>query len=205
MSLKRLILMVFLSVPVLGMDCPGLFDPILGPGGGTAVIDGSLTSSATEWDEATTYPITLTFQSPVGTINGTLYMMNDVKNLYVAVEIPDVLDNFSPEITLDQDNDDVADDAFSYTTGTSTAGDWFYAPNSMADVDDGGSVNVEAAHATSGGVLVVEMSHPLDSFDDHDWEIELGETFQFRFGYFGLPFGFGNSPFMSHTLASLSL
>ncbi len=222
MQLKRLVLMVALSLPVMAMECPGIFDPFLGPGGGTAVIDGNLTTTANEWDDAFQFPVSIA-NPPHGTIDGTLYMMNNAENLFVAVVFPSApIASLGVDILLDVDHSEsvsLGDDDFSYATGGGSAGDFTYIEvtsggifgppttsiTSRTDVSQGGTLDAEGAHTDSGDI-VIEMSHPLRSGDPHDWRVRPGDMITFQFQYFFTPstggLGFGSGAFTEFPLAS---
>ena len=151
-------------------------------------IDGIIHSN--EWstaDEATFGPITVGAQS----ITGTLYMMNDGQNLYIAVSIEGDNDFNSPNdgfrvffdnnhgggVAPEQGDDDViANGALAigdlfYDTGTGT-GNW--------DNLNGGTSDGQSSGSRQGSSNQFELSHPLNDADDtHDFSLSLGQTVGF--------------------------
>jgi hypothetical protein len=166
-------------------------------GWGTAVVDGTL--NVNEWDGAGRFPF-LVDTSPVGNgkVPATFYVMNDSTNLYFALRVaaPDLGDSDffaeflgSPPIPFPEGNDILQvkptgfEDLFFHPVSPNY---WDYQP----DLDYGGTRDGQSAVGESGGELVYEFSHPLDSPDDgHDFSVgipshmEFFGSFQYCFGY----------------------
>jgi len=148
------------------------------------VIDGRI--DPCEWFEASAKPFTVR-----GTAySGTLYMMNDGQNLYIALSIDgDVdlagsdgfaiyFDNAHAGGTSHQQGDDLM-----YAFGDSTFRDHFYDAGTSSfpqDVNYGGSCDGLASASRQGTSNHFEVSHPLDSVDNaHDFSLSIGQTVGF--------------------------
>jgi len=153
-------------------------------------IDGNM--QAAEWaaaSKATFGP----FAVGVQTITGTLYMMNDPVNLYMAVSIEGDND-FNPgpggdgfrayfdndhggETSREQGDDDVIAD------GTLPIGDMYYNVPSVWDLWDnlaGGTSDGQSMGSRQGASNQFELSHPLDDTDNaHDFSLSIGQTVGF--------------------------
>jgi hypothetical protein len=155
--------------------------------GTPSAIDGVLETD--EWEDATEVPLSIQIRD-VGTVDGSLLLMNDQENLYLAVTYPwDVPagDRSSFTIHFNNDNDSpdpddwaVGDDLLLSLTAESFPGQshpWFidmYQKNSSTGAQDP-SQDGEGATSTAGGWVVHELSHPLDSGDDdHDFSLKPG-------------------------------
>jgi len=195
---KLAILSVVTAVIALTAGSARAADQVTLRGYGTAVVDGVLTVN--EWDGAGRFPF-LVNTSPAGggdLVPATFYVMNDSANLYFAIRVsaPDPGDsNFSgifsaPPPNVFGDGSDILqvnsggfEDLFFHPVSPNY---WDYQP----DVDYGGTRDGESVVGESGGDLVYEFSHPLDSSDDpHDFSlgipshIDFGGSFQYCFGY----------------------
>ena len=144
-------------------------------------LDGNI--QAAEWAAAATKtfgPLTIGSQ----TITGTLYMMNDGVNLYIAVKI-DGDDDFGStdgfEVQFDNDHGGgaslaVGDDCLR-AFGASGFSDlyWYGQGTTWDSLSDG-----QAAGGRQGSSNHFELSHPLDSADDaHDFSLSAGQTVGF--------------------------
>lgn len=152
-------------------------------------IDGII-DTAVEWGTADTQSFTI--DMGYGVYTGTLYVMNNDINLYLAVEIAD--DDFD---TTDQvwflfDNDhngalEDGDDSL-YVYGSSIFEDrWRNTRDGTytdLDTDYGGTNDGSGAASTSVGINFFELSHPLDSMDDtHDFSLSLCDSVGFALAY----------------------
>jgi hypothetical protein len=151
-------------------------------GRGTALVDGVLTEG--EWVAAATVEFLATLPLPDGgTAPGTLYVMNDATELYLAVGIEGTpVDQGSVTFEFDNDNDhqwpEVDDDALQVSSRRGFA-DGFRtdAGRPALDTNDGGTSDGLGAVATDGQRLAFELSHPLDSADDsHDFSLSYYEN-----------------------------
>jgi len=157
-------------------------------GYGTATIDGII--GAGEWAAAGTK--TFGPFGPTGTeFSGTLYMMNDGTDLYMAVSISGDPDygapaDFDSFVSLfDNDHDGVqepGDDMLG--AGNLLAGpfaDWYYLMPTWADDLPAGTPDGQGAGSQFAPNLNhFELSHPLDSADDaHDFSLSVGQTVGF--------------------------
>lgn len=126
-------------------------------GTGTAMIDGVL--SPGEWDRAARIPIEIVVppEEDGNLVSGTLLVMNDGSNLYLAVTLPGAYDRTSTWYAFDADDDE--------------------------DFKDAGDLLVAAFYGgppRTGGVTVVEVSHPLASGDDaHDFQLAADDMIGF--------------------------
>lgn len=139
-------------------------------GTGTAVIDGFIGND--EWADAAapSFPVTV---PGGGTANGTLWVMNDATNLYIALSIVHLGDILNLAVFLDASGDGdtlgPGDDLIGYTTNTGVVQDLFTGPSGGFDTSDGGTLDVVGASATTTVSTYLELSHPLDSGDlGHD-------------------------------------
>jgi len=132
---------------------------------------------------------------------GTLYVMNDATNLYLAVAMPDTTPHISDicYFVFDNDHDglfEMGDDSLR-TYGVRPAAvpqyedlhwnpdvpgwtqDWYPAYGIYGTFDGSGDAsNIE-------GLNYFEFSHPLDSTDDpHDFSLFEGDTVGFALGYY---------------------
>src|SRR5438093_1042159 len=107
-------------------SAPYVLPPLSGPG--TARIDGIL--SPGEWDNAgrLDFPVLLPPHDGGGTFTATLYVMNDGRNLYLALRAPLVAVPGVLTLTFDNDNDRVfreGDDALGLIPESGLA-DWYF-------------------------------------------------------------------------------
>jgi hypothetical protein len=166
-------------------------------------IDGIM--SAGEWDDADT----IDFVSPhtggaPAPISHTLYVMNDLDNLYLAIKRYDYYTSGSADwITFIFDNDDdglleIGDDVLKlqHTSSTPAQGEFLDMFNlgsyPTEDENYGGTVDGEGAMGTDGTIRIFELSHPLNSGDygylnaeetetgPHDFSLAPGDTVGFN-------------------------
>jgi len=159
-------------------------------GYGTATTDGVI--GAGEWAGAGKVnfgPFTADGQ----TITGTLYIMNDGTNLYIAVSIggdDDLggaggLDGF--RIMFDNDHGgeashEAGDDSVTvdYVFTSVFEDDFWNGILLCIDVPFGGTTDGQGAGSRQGALNHFELSHPLDSADDaHDFSLSTGQTVGF--------------------------
>jgi len=172
-------------------------------------IDGNI--GANEWAAAGKVnfgPFTADGQ----TITGTLYMMNDGTNLYIAVSIggdDDLggaggVDGF--RIMFDNDHGgeashEVGDDSVAvFYQFASVFEDVVWGKSLFYDAAFGGTTDGQGAGSRQGALNNFELSHPLDSTDDaHDFSLSIGQTVGFLltvavdgWAYFLSAYGLGN-------------
>jgi hypothetical protein len=154
-------------------------------------IDGAVDTTS-EWADADHESFTI-----ASNYTGTIYVMNDGTNLYVAVEIADndVGVNFSTRdiVNLYFDNDfdgdgpEDGDEQLSCISWGTTDSDHFYNSSSSSwpwDELNGGANDGESATSGNGTHNFFEISHPLNSTDDlHDFSLETGDTVGFMMRY----------------------
>ena len=150
-------------------------------------IDGVI--SPDEWTNANAISITLNgFNNPSNTKNGTLYLMNDNSNLYVAVVIPDITqDTDYLMLDFDQGNDHIADAGDEDACGFNVGNLYPYLPTGYADFHWDGiwwsndtMLHGSGAMSYSDGNYTYEFSKPLNSGDEQDMNLSLGDTVGFR-------------------------
>ena len=151
-------------------------------------IDGNIEGE--EWSTAAKIDFNIT------NYNGTVYVMNDGGNLYLAAKITD--DDFGTNFfdydvfmfLFDNDNDGVpekGDDGLFCFSITGPPYDVFYnitEPAWPSDAADGGTVGGYHDETGDGSYNYFECVHPLDSSDDaHDFSLKIGDIVGFRVGY----------------------
>ncbi len=160
-------------------------------------IDGII--DAGEWSSADTEAFTI-----ATSYAGTLYVMNDDTNVYLALSITD--DDWGTDLNtrdfvlifFDNDHDgygpELGDDAIGFiTTGVTSPDlgfiyliDQFWRPQSGFTWDAlyDGTDDGEAAGTFNGTYNLFEISHPLnDVDDDHDFSLFFGDTVGFSMIY----------------------
>src|SRR5256885_4071244 len=164
-------------------------------GFGTAVIDGVLAPG--EWDAAGHVDIQINVANGA-TTPGTLYAMNDDRNLYIALTVTrpatgPTLFFSSFVVEFDNDHDGIreeGDDVFVLNPGSASPfsglTDDFRTylppcpPNALCgflDTDFGGTRDGVGVVSDSGPTVVYEASKPLDSGDrTHDFALRAGDT-----------------------------
>jgi hypothetical protein len=153
------------------------FAAVLHPGCGTPRIDGSI--APFEWSNAAQVPLNVNV--PGGTTPGTLYVMNDRLNLYVAVsyKAPALYDGDGLSFDFDNDNDgawpEEGDDVIVQSTALVNYYDGFRntlppcvsaVPDCVSrDTTHGGVNNGVGSMGNNGIDTVIEMAHELNSRD----------------------------------------
>ena len=153
-------------------------------------INGEIVGS--EWQNAHSSSFSLSIGGNPYT--GTIYVMNDATNLYVAIKIAD--DDFNtgtPDdvavIYFDNDNDgtfESGEDSIAQYAGATGFQDRFLEtfPTMRLDTDVGGTKDGSGACARHGSDNHFEFSHPLNSADDaHDFSLNALNTVGFTIGY----------------------
>jgi hypothetical protein len=158
---------------------------------GTARVDGIF--SLGEWDNAATVDLTINLPGG-GATSGTIYVMNDQTNLYLALRVErSVIDqaatvafafnNGDSGTSLGAGDDAILLDVFGGTDQVFF--DIFYYTNSSCppftlcsdyDVNAGGSNDGEGGFSNDGTYSYFELSHPLNSGDPHDFSLAPGQT-----------------------------
>jgi hypothetical protein len=173
---------------------------------GTARIDGVIRTG--EWDRAgrIDFALAIPTHDGGGSVQASIYVMNDARNLYVAVKGPGSYGAFNPAFEFDNDNDgrwpEEGDDVFlanasqDQPIGPLVLTDDFRGdcPGDVAGSLGCGAQDTDATNRVPGandGVAAgfsssdrkgsfVEMSHPLDSGDDaHDFSLRAGSVVGF--------------------------
>mgnify|MGYP001086583721 CR=1 FL=1 len=197
-----LFLVVFCPVSLVKAHAPGVE---LGAFTSTPPdIDGIM--SPGEWDAAATIDFDLFGPGiPHPIVAHTLYVVNDMDNLYLAVrrydETPGEFGDWVT-FTFDNDHDGLIEDGDDRITLRIVSGsplpgrfeDWYYVgaiPASESEEDFDGS----GAAGINGTYTVFEISHPLDSGDyDHDFSLSFGDTVGFNINSYDHSFDLGSWP-----------
>ncbi|MCK4787365.1 MAG: putative Ig domain-containing protein, partial [Desulfobacteraceae bacterium] len=170
------------------------------------IIDGVM--SPGEWDSALEIGFNVNlppYGSEGGTTPGTLFIMNDNKNLYLAVRYPQSIGDIGESLTFEFDNngdegprengDDVIGinpgyftDSFRTNEDPPCTGGGSHLPGYCAprDVHPGlvppGDNNGMGAWGNDGTYTAYEASHPLNSQDSsHDFSLSPGDLLGIRF------------------------
>jgi hypothetical protein len=173
------------------------------------VIDGTM--SPGEWDAAST----ITFVSTDQAIAHTLYVMNDMNNLYLAVMRDDTTPATAADwvtFVFDNNNNGVietGDDRISakLALGSPVFSDMFYS-GAIPVSDEGwqyeGTIDGSAAVGAQGTHTIFEISHPLASGDygfvdsttrgPHDFKLNFGDTVGFNIESYDSSFDLGDWP-----------
>jgi hypothetical protein len=179
-----------------GRSGSGLVGVVAAPGFGTATIDGVFASS--EWGSAASFAIDVNLPEG-GTAPGTLHVMNDATNLYLAVRYQRSVNDPAKGVTFEFDNNgsglfgfadyEEGDDAVLLNGGWTLSDNYrTYRPPcpvqtacGPVDGDDGGTVDGSGAYAHDGAFHVFEIAHPLRSGDvAHDFSLSAGQDFGMR-------------------------
>ncbi len=155
---------------------------------GTASVDGEL--GAGEWDTAARvgFPVAL---PAGGTVDASLYVMNDADNLYVAVVLFTSAAQSIVRVNFDNNHDGIAevgDDALridesGFHDEALIAGPPCTAESTcfVPDSDQGGTNDGAGAFIATAGQTVYELAHPLNSGDPgHDFRLGPGRTVGFN-------------------------
>lgn len=151
-------------------------------------VDGTIDPTV-EWGMADTQEFSIS-----GSCNGTLFVMNDAANLYLAVKIVD--DDFGMNVStrdfvmfhFDNDHDsvgpEVGDDCLVCISNGINFDQFYESPGSDWDSLNLGTDDGAAAASGDGTYNYFEISHPLDSGDDaHDFSLAVGDTVGFMIQY----------------------
>jgi len=157
---------------------------------------------ATEWASAATSTLVIGW-----TYTGTVYVMNDANNLYLAAKIADssLTGGDRAIFAFDNDNDgeiEAGDDILQLTGDSSFIDVYFLDPMHIAgDTTDGGTADGDGKAGASAGYNYFEFSHPLNSADNaHDFSLSAGQTVGFDVEYIEASGYWGDWP--SYTSAS---
>ncbi len=153
----------------------------------TVTINGALGTS--EWITAATTTFTIT------THTGTIYVMNDNTNLYIAIKITDPTPG-NDQITLFFDNNHngnwadgtPGEDLINYfsppAVSTGFHDEFESSVGTNLDTNDGGTSDGGGAAGTVTGNNIYEFSHPLCSGDSHDFCLSSSQSVGFAMRYF---------------------
>ncbi len=133
---------------------------------GPPTIDGNFAPG--EWAPASQTPFTVNV--PGGTVAGTLYVMNDAQNLYLAVRFPRTVVDGTNLLNFEFDNNnngvgpEDGDDYFTFTPATGFS-DAFRSgcPSGGGSCVTTDQTNGVGAFFNNGSFTVYELSHPLNS------------------------------------------
>lgn len=158
-------------------------------GYGTAVVDGAL--GAGEWDPAARFDFNANrpAEEGGGTVPATLYLMNDMQNLYVGLRVDSVstagrssflasFDNNHSGGVANQQGDETL--AYERTGMSGEFQDLFVRLISAGfelskDMDYGGTSDGGGDYMRTGSSSFFELSHPLNTGDDsHDFSLVPG-------------------------------
>lgn len=151
-------------------------------GTGTAVIDGVIDN--VEWAGADA-PIFQIDKPGGGTVNGSLFVMNDATNLYIALVVVYLDGGIDLSVEFDASGDGetlgAGDDDIGFNTSSGTARDGYRtASTAPSDTSGGGTLDVIGAWSTTAVSTYIEISHPLDSGDvGHDIAVGPSELLPF--------------------------
>lgn len=163
-------------------------------GYGTATIDGYF--GPDEWEHANiiSFDAKIPSHDGGGTIPAELYIMNDDDHLYLGIKIGRASFGAAtnPVFNFDLNNNgvrDIEDEHIGMSVGIYSGirvFDGFYTNQppcssgsvcGFSDTDYGGSNDVFSSASYDGDFTYIELSHPLDSFDDiHDMSLSPGDT-----------------------------
>lgn len=181
-----LLVLLFLTIP-LGRAHVGA--PLTAFASAVPTIDGVLKPN--EWASAATEQFTM-----AQSYKGTLYVMNDQENLYIAVQISDSTnDNYKDYISIFFDNKNAGvhsegDDGIQLQLATFLDLFWSktkwpnYYQNYNNDKSDQGSKDGSGAAAYAEGIWTFELKKLLRSADvTHDFQLSPGQTVGFALEY----------------------
>lgn len=148
-----------------------------------------------EWSAAAKIEFNITTADYI--YNGTLYVMNDYENLYLAAKITD--DDFGTDEStydvftffFDNDHDwpppEYGDDGLLCWSISGRPFDVFFYNDTVgwpSDSNYGGQQNGETAASGDSAYNYFEVAHPLDSDDDaHDFSLRFGDVVGFLVAY----------------------
>lgn len=160
---------------------------------GTPTVDGNW--GATEWANAATRAVLVKIPNYTSPRNGTLYVMNDGVNLYVALRFPfssleaSQTTGNSLGFMFDNDNDgahEPGDESFVHNASAGFFDNFFRVCGTAGlcipqDHSDGGTTDGSGAFANSADHTFYEISKPLNSADDaHDFSLAVGSLINFN-------------------------
>jgi hypothetical protein len=174
-----------------GKSASGLVGVLAAPGFATPAIDGVFGSG--EWGKAASFAFDVELPEG-GTVPGTLYVLNDASNLYLALRYQRSVARESKGISFEFDNNasglfglagiEEGDDVLLLNAGDQLMDEyrtsrppcpaqgicgWF-------DTADGGVMDGSGAYAHDGAFDVYEIAHPLRSGDTaHDFSLNGGQ------------------------------
>lgn len=155
-------------------------------------IDGII--DADEWATADSEPFTISRPYSTEEYPGTLYVMNDGDNLYLAVAIEDptpndrdmvwfLFDNNHDGHILFTDEDDCLRLWMNYLGFEDLFLDHDDPQGINLDTAEGGTIDGSGATSRSDGINYFELSHPLDSGDAQDFSLSWEDTVGFALCY----------------------
>jgi hypothetical protein len=149
-----------------------------------------------EWDVADHADFTT-----IGTcdFNGTIWVMNDVENIYIYVKFEEIVSMGQIRIMFDNDNDEIEweddDDALYYGWHP---GGGFYDQHYSVWGDDASQDGSGGGYSIPG-FNFVEFAHPLNSGDPEDFSLVLGDTVGFQIWIYDASLGEGYWPSETQT------
>ena len=165
-------------------------------GFGTATVDGVMTPG--EWDSASRvdFLANLPASEGGGTTPVSLYVMNDETHLYLAVRLKRTSLGLGASAFFEFDDDhngmiDEGDDVFGMNVGIFSPPEFvddyrtFLPPCpantvcGLGDSDFGGTIDGTAAASNDNEFTFIELSHPLNSGDSHDFSLSAGDRVGF--------------------------
>lgn len=164
-----------------------------------ANIDGTIDPA--EWASADVISFT-TSDGLLPGRTGTLYVMNDATNLYLAVAMPDTTPDINDQCYFYFDNDhdgifEKGDDSVGISgvrpvTVSPEYRDLHWNPDVPGWTEDWypaygiyGTIDGSGDASNMAGINYFEFSHPLDSGDDdYDFSLAQGDTVGFAVGYY---------------------
>lgn len=185
------IMVLVLVVCIVALPVKAHAPGVVLSGLGTASIDGILSTG--EWDNADHIDFNVNVPEG-GTTPGTVFVMNDATNLYLAIRFTrSVVDpGNTASFRFDNDHDGglvvTGDDVILINPSIGFRDNVYWGeppcpPGSMCSFFDtmvGGTNDGTGAFLNDGTSTVYEFSHPLDSADDtHDFSLVPGDTVGF--------------------------
>jgi hypothetical protein len=144
-------------------------------GHGTATINGVI--GASEWAGADVRNVNVGMPAG-GTVPAVLRVMHDNSNIYVSIDITGTTTAAVFQVDFDSDgsnNCSQNDDAFGVNISNFFFDTFHDVPSGCstnADVNTTGTSNGSGAVVSSGGHMVFEVAHPLDSGDALDVDLQ---------------------------------
>lgn len=159
-------------------------------GCGTATTDGRI--DLTEWNGAGQHRLSVETTPRGDTATGTLYLMNDSFNAYMALAFDQPAALAFNQLDVDFDNNGsswIGDDHLIFSTwggffdyvGTPCPPPQLGSPPCRNDdAFGGGTTDGSGGFANDGTQSATEISHPLNSGDSHDFALSYGDTVPYR-------------------------